>query len=87
MCIFIAKLPSKRALPIYTHNRSIREKKILSSFLTFASAVGKISFSVYFVIITKLSVFSRTNFPFVSSTLYSIIIDAHFSFIVFFADL
>ena len=26
MCIFIAKLPSKRALPIYMYNRSIRGK-------------------------------------------------------------
>lgn len=62
MCIFIAKLASERALPIYTHNRSIGEKKILSSFLTFASAVAKGLFRFYFLITIALKGFSCASF-------------------------
>ena len=78
VCAFL--LPNYPPKGLYQFIRIIEVygEKILSSFLTFANAIGKIWFSFYFVIITKV------NIPFVSSAAYLIIVYACFLLIVFY---
>ena len=78
VCAFL--LPNYPPKGLYQFIRIIEAygEKTLSSFLTFASAIGKTWFSFYFVIITKV------NIPFVSSAAYLIIVYACFLLSVFY---
>lgn len=71
MCIFIARLPSKRALPICTYNRSIRGKGIIKLF-SFCQCSRQLWLRFHFIIDTEVSV------PLVSSAVHLVTVYALF---------
>lgn len=70
-----------KGLHRFAHVRAVYGKKILSRSSTLAKAIGKILFNIFsLLIVTKLNVFSCTNFPDFPDY-------AYFSFIFFLTDL